>query len=117
MDIMLPKLDQQVSPPPWLVRRRAVSVRQLLRTLLHESPDLSVDDAVARLKELGVQASGIIVAMWLRKERGSRFTSSRPAAIVASEAPVGRRRERTASPGSRRSARPVGHTNEHFEAV
>jgi hypothetical protein len=63
MDIMLPKLNQQVSPPPHLVTRRAIKLPQLIRRLL---------------------------SMWLSRERRLRATAPRPAAAKGESVAVAR---------------------------
>jgi hypothetical protein len=82
MDIMLPRLEQQVSPPPRLIARRGIDVPHLVRKLLSDSPELGVDEIVARLKELNIQASGVIVAMWLMKERTMGLSELRVEALI-----------------------------------
>jgi hypothetical protein len=67
MDIMMPRLEQQPSPAPWLVRRSRADIPRLIRTAVEQSPGASVDQVVARLARWNVEASGIIVAMWLAK--------------------------------------------------
>ena len=68
MDIMMPRLEQQPSPAPWLVRRnRATDLPHLIRTALEQNPNATVDDVVAQLERWNVQASGIIVGMWFKK--------------------------------------------------
>jgi hypothetical protein len=67
MDIMMPRLEQQPSPAPWLVRRNSVDVRHLVRAALEQNPGATVDEVVAQLARWNVQASGIIVAMWFTK--------------------------------------------------
>ena len=87
MDIMLPSLEQQVSPPPRLIHRREIDLPLLLRKRLRESPHSGVDEIVAWLAELNIQASGIIVAMWLMKERNSEIPET-----TAGKVAVGARR-------------------------
>lgn len=116
MDIMLPKLDQQVSPPPRLVTRRAIKLPQIIRRLLSESPDLSVDEIVARLKELDIQASGVIIAMWLARERRLRATAPRPAAAEW-ETSAGARSRRKPTHGLPRSQTKNRPADELSEAV
>ena len=69
MDIMRPPLKQQVSPAPWLVARARVDLPTLIRKVLAQQPDSSVDHIVRRLSDWGIQASGIIVSMWILKLR------------------------------------------------
>ena len=67
MDIMMPRLEQQPSPAPWLVRRNSIDVPRLIRAALELNPIATVDEVVAQLARWNVQASGIIVAMWFTK--------------------------------------------------
>jgi hypothetical protein len=67
MDIMMPRLEQQPSPAPWLVRRYRIDVPRLIRVALQQNPGATVDQVVAQLARWNVQASGIIVAMWFTK--------------------------------------------------
>ena len=67
MDIMLPPLEQQVSPPPWLAIRNNVDVPSLIARALMQSPDANLDGIVTQLRDWGVQMSGIIVSMWLMR--------------------------------------------------
>jgi hypothetical protein len=67
MDIMMPRLEQQPSPAPWLVRLNRADIPCLIRTALEQNPGASVDEVVAQLARWNVQASGIIVAMWLAR--------------------------------------------------
>jgi hypothetical protein len=83
MDIMLPKLEQQVSPPSRLIVRRAIDIPHLVRKRLGESPHSSVDEIVAWLAELNIQASGIIVAMGLMKDRNSGFAEATAGEVAA----------------------------------
>jgi hypothetical protein len=87
MDIMLPRLEQQVSPPPRLIARREIDIPYLIRKRLRESPHSGVDEIVEWLAELNIQASGLIVAMWLMKERNSEVAKA-----TASKVAVGARR-------------------------
>ena len=88
MDIMRPPLKQQVSPAPWLVARSKVDVPALIRKVHTEQPDASANDIVRQLSDWGVQASGIIVSMWLRKmleqEVAARIADEKSPAVVAS---------------------------------
>ena len=67
MDIMMPRLQQQASPAPWLVRRNSVDVPRLIRAALEQNPGATVDEVVAQLARWNVRLSGIIVAMWFIK--------------------------------------------------
>jgi hypothetical protein len=67
MDIMMPHLEQQPSPAPWLVRLNRADIPHLIRTALEQNPGATVDEVVAQLARWNVQASGIIVAMWLAR--------------------------------------------------
>jgi hypothetical protein len=67
MDIMMPRLEQQPSPAPWLVRRNRADVPRLIRAALEQNPGAAVDEVAAQLARWNVQASGIIVAMWLAR--------------------------------------------------
>lgn len=69
MDIMRPPLNKQVSPAPWLVARSNVDVPSMIRKAHTKQPGASVDDIVRQLCERGMQVSGIIVSMWVRKLR------------------------------------------------
>jgi len=71
MDIMMPRLEQQPSPAPCLVRRSRADVSRLIRTTLEQNPSASVDQVVAELARLDVQVSGSIVAMWLAQWKES----------------------------------------------
>lgn len=64
---MMPPLEQQPSPAPWLVRRARVDLPGLIRAVLAQNPDASVDQVVAQLAQWNVDASATIVAMWLAK--------------------------------------------------
>jgi hypothetical protein len=70
MDIMLPPLGQQVSPPPWVVRRHNIDVPRLIREKFRRQSDAAIDELVADLAAAGVQVSGIIVAMWIQELAG-----------------------------------------------
>ena len=85
MDIMRPPLEQQVSPAPWLVARRAVDVRALTRKALTIHPNASVDEIVRQLAVWGVQVSGVIVSMWLMKWR-EQTAGSKPDGVSGSAA-------------------------------
>jgi hypothetical protein len=65
MDIMMPRLEQRPSPAPWLVRRSRADASRLIRAVLEQNANASVDQVVAELARLDVQVPGIIVAMWL----------------------------------------------------
>ena len=67
MDIMMPRLEQQPSPAPWLVRRSRADLPRLIRTAVEQNPGATVDQVVAQLARWNIQASGIIVAMWFAK--------------------------------------------------
>jgi hypothetical protein len=71
MDIMMPRLEQQPSPAPWLVRRSRIDLPRLIRAAMEQNPDASVDQVVTQLAAWNVQASGIIVAMWLAQWKTS----------------------------------------------
>jgi hypothetical protein len=77
MDIMMPRLEQQASPAPWLVRRNSVDISRLIRAALGQNPNATVDEVVAQLARWDVQVSGIIVAMW--------FTKWNESSVVATE--------------------------------
>ena len=62
-------LEEQVAPAPWLVARRQVDLPALIQRSQSQNPAGSADDVVAQLKKWGVQASGIIVSMWIVKSR------------------------------------------------
>lgn len=74
MDIMMPPLEQQPSPAPWLVRRNRADVPRLIRTALEQNPDATVDQVVAQLERWNAHVSGIIVSMWLAKWKESSAT-------------------------------------------
>ena len=65
MDIMMPRLEQQPSPAPWLVRRSRIDLPRVIRAAMEQNLNASVDQLVTQLAGWNVQASGIIVAMWL----------------------------------------------------
>jgi hypothetical protein len=67
MDIMMPRLEQQASPAPWLVRSNRIDVPGLIRAALEQNPGATVDEVVVQLARWSVQASGIIVSMWFAK--------------------------------------------------
>ena len=67
MDIMRPSIEQQVAPAPWMVTRSVEDVPTLIKEAVRRRPSASVDDIVGQLAARGVQVSGIIVAMWMRK--------------------------------------------------
>ena len=67
MDIMMPRLEQQPSPAPWLVRRYRIDVPRLIHAALEQNPCANVDEVVAQLARWNVQASGVVVAMWFTK--------------------------------------------------
>ena len=71
MDIMMPSLEQQPSPAPWLVQRSRIDLPRLIRAAMEQNPDASVDQVVTQLAAWNVQASGIIVAMWLAQWKTS----------------------------------------------
>lgn len=64
---MRPTLEQQVSPAPWLVTRSRVNVPALIRKALAIHPSAGADEIVGQLADWGVQASGIIVSMWMMR--------------------------------------------------
>jgi hypothetical protein len=76
VNITLPPLNQQPSPAPWLVRSARVDLPALIRDVLAQNPDASVDQVVAQLAQWNVQASGIIVGMWLTKWKASSFVAA-----------------------------------------
>jgi hypothetical protein len=84
MDIVLPPLEQQVAPAPWLVARSNVDVPRLIRRALTQQPDASVDDIVQQLSSWGVQVSGVIVSMWMTRLRDQEVMAI--AAQTSSEA-------------------------------
>jgi hypothetical protein len=67
MDLVMPRLEQRPSPAPWLVRRERIELPRLIRAALEQHPSATVDQVVAQLARWSVQASGIIVSMWLAK--------------------------------------------------
>lgn len=69
MDIMGPSLEQQVAPAPWLVARSNADLPSLIRKAHTNQPGAGVDDIVRQLSDWGVQVSGIVVSMWVRKLR------------------------------------------------
>jgi hypothetical protein len=69
MDIILPTLDQQVSPPPWAKRRLNIDIPYLVKESLRRQPNAAPDKVVADLAASGVQVSGIVVGMWMSKLR------------------------------------------------
>jgi hypothetical protein len=70
MDIMMPPLQQQPSPAPWLVRANRIDLSRLVEEVLAQRPEAGVDQVVAHLAERRqVQASGIIVSMLLSKRQ------------------------------------------------
>ena len=71
MDIMMPRLEQQPSPAPWLVRRSRIDLPRLIRAAMEQNLDASVDQVVTQLAGWNVQASGIIVAMWFAQWKTS----------------------------------------------
>ena len=71
MDIMMPRLEQQPSPAPWLVRRQRIDLPRLIRAAMEQHPEASVDDVVTQLASWNLQASGLIVAMWFAKWKTS----------------------------------------------
>jgi hypothetical protein len=74
MDLLTPRLEQQVSPAPWSVLRSRIDLPSLIRAAIEQQPDASVDEVVAQLARWHVQASGIIVAMWLPRLKTSAVT-------------------------------------------
>jgi hypothetical protein len=71
MDIMMPRLEHQPSPAPWLFRHSRINMPRLIATAMEQNPDASVDQVVTQLAAWNVQASGIIVAMWLAQWKTS----------------------------------------------
>jgi hypothetical protein len=69
MDIMMPRLEQQPSPAPWLIRRSRVDLPRHIRAAVEQNPDASVDQVVTQLASWNAQTSGIIVAMWLARRK------------------------------------------------
>ena len=63
----MPELNQQVSPAPWLKSREHVELPHLIRAALKENPNANADQVMAKLASWNVQASGVIVSMWLMK--------------------------------------------------
>ena len=71
MDIMMPRLEQQPSPAPWLIRRSRIDLPRVIRAAMEQNLNASVDQVVTQLAGRNVQASGIIVAMWLAQWKTS----------------------------------------------
>ena len=70
MDIMMPSLQQQPLPAPWLLRAKRIDLSRLVADVLAQRPEATVDEVVRQLAEhRSVQASGIIVSMLLSKWR------------------------------------------------
>jgi hypothetical protein len=53
MDIMTPRLEQQPSPAPWLVRRNRADLPRLIRTAREQNPN--ADQVVAQRERWDVQ--------------------------------------------------------------
>jgi hypothetical protein len=67
MDIMMPPLNQQVSPAPWLASRENVEIPRLIRAVLNTNPNATSEQVMAKLASWNVHPSGVIVSMWLMK--------------------------------------------------
>jgi len=84
MDIMMPPLEQQPSPAPWLVRAKRIELSWLVADVLAQRPEASVDEVVRYLRERRqVQASGIIVSMLFskRKQHGRAENGTRTSLV------------------------------------
>ena len=92
MDIMMPSLQQQPSPAPWLLRAKRIDLSRLVADVFAQRPDATVDEVVRQLAEhRSVQASGIIVSMLLSKQNQYGAAENEPRRSVVEPRTVRRR--------------------------
>jgi hypothetical protein len=71
MDIMMPDLNEQAAPAPWLVRRSHVDLPALVQAALARNPNATTEQVVEQLAQWNIQAPGTVVAILIGRQRRS----------------------------------------------
>lgn len=67
MDIMMPDLDHQSAPAPWLVHHNYLDVAAFVRAALARNPDATAQQVIDQLSKGNVDAPGTIIASLVAK--------------------------------------------------
>ena len=71
MDIMMPGVNEQPAPAPWLLHREHVNVPRLICELAARQPNATPQQIDKELKKRGVDAPRELIAVWLRDCKNS----------------------------------------------
>ncbi len=76
MDIAAPRIENRVSPAPWLLTKQHTDQRRLVEELARQHPHETPDQIAARCAAWGVPVSGILAARIVQAVRNREKLTS-----------------------------------------